>query len=96
MLVGNPAEYTMRADDPRVLTGQTHRAYLKIAEGCNRELQFLRDSLVSRQAAVAADRGPRARGGALAAAGVVELNLISQDTVAYGRDLESAKRWPSS
>jgi len=25
MLVGNPAQYTMRADDPRVLTGETHR-----------------------------------------------------------------------
>lgn len=87
MLVGNPAQYTMRADDPRVLTGQTHRAYVKIAEGCNRECSFC---------AIPSFRGKqRSRPVAdlvreaelLAAGGVVELNLISQDTIAYGRDL---------
>jgi len=87
MLVGNPAEYTMRASDPRVLSGQTHRAYVKIAEGCNRECSFC---------AIPSFRGKqRSRtivdlvreAGILAAAGVVELNLISQDTIAYGRDL---------
>ena len=87
MLVGNPAQYTMRADDPRVLSGQTHRAYVKIAEGCNRECSFC---------AIPSFRGKqRSRSISdlvreaelLAAAGVVELNLISQDTIAYGRDL---------
>jgi ribosomal protein S12 methylthiotransferase len=87
MLVGNPAQYTMRADDPRVLTGETHRAYVKIAEGCNRECSFC---------AIPSFRGKqRSRSitdlvreaELLAAAGVVELNLISQDTIAYGRDL---------
>ncbi len=87
MLVGNPAQYTMRASDPRVLTGQTHRAYMKIAEGCNRECSFC---------AIPSFRGKqRSRtiedllreAAILAAAGVVELNLISQDTIAYGRDL---------
>lgn len=87
MLVGNPAQYTMRATDPRVLTGETHRAYVKIAEGCNRECSFC---------AIPSFRGKqRSRSiqdlvreaGILAAAGVVELNLISQDTIAYGRDL---------
>jgi ribosomal protein S12 methylthiotransferase len=87
MLVGNPAQYTMRANDPRLLSGQTHRAYMKIAEGCNRECSFC---------AIPSFRGKqRSRpiedlvreAGILAAAGVVELNLISQDTIAYGRDL---------
>jgi len=86
MLVGHPAEYTMRANDPRVLTGATHRAYVKIAEGCNRECSFC---------AIPSFRGKqRSRPIAdlvreaelLAAAGVLELNLISQDTIAYGRD----------
>ena len=88
MLVGNPAQYTMRADDPRVLTGQTHRAYVKIAEGCNRECSFcaipsFRGKQRSRPIADLVREAER-----LAAAGVVELNLISQDTIAYGRDLE--------
>ena len=88
MLVGNPALYTMRADDPRVLTGETHRAYVKIAEGCNRECSFcaipsFRGKQRSRTIADLVREAER-----LSAAGVVELNLISQDTIAYGRDLE--------
>jgi ribosomal protein S12 methylthiotransferase len=87
MLVGNPAQYTMRADDPRVLTGETHRAYMKIAEGCNRECSFcaipsFRGKQRSRTVADLVREAER-----LFAAGVVELNLISQDTIAYGRDL---------
>ena len=87
MLVGNPAQYTMRADDPRILTGATHRAYVKIAEGCNRECSFcaipsFRGKQRSRTIADLVREAER-----LAATGVVELNLISQDTIAYGRDL---------
>ncbi len=87
MLVGNPAQYTMRADDPRVLTGQTHSAYVKIAEGCNRECSFcaipsFRGKQRSRPIEDLVREAER-----LADMGVVELNLISQDTIAYGRDL---------
>ncbi|TNF64682.1 MAG: 30S ribosomal protein S12 methylthiotransferase RimO, partial [Deltaproteobacteria bacterium] len=87
MLVGNPAQYTMRADDPRVLTGQTHRAYVKIAEGCNRECSFcaIPSFRGKQRSRTIADLVREAE--LLAAAGVVELNLISQDTIAYGRDL---------
>jgi ribosomal protein S12 methylthiotransferase len=87
MLVGNPAHYTMRATDPRVLTGQTHRAYVKIAEGCNRECSFcaIPSFRGKQRSRTIADLVHEA--GILAAAGVVELNLISQDTIAYGRDL---------
>jgi ribosomal protein S12 methylthiotransferase len=89
MLVGNPAEYTMRADDPRVLSGHAHRAYVKIAEGCNRECSFcaipsFRGKQRSRSIADLVREAEQ-----LAQAGVVELNLISQDTIAYGRDLPS-------
>jgi len=92
MLVGNPADYTMRADDPRVLSGQTHRAYVKIAEGCNRECSFCAiPSFRGRQRSrPIADLVREAE--ALADAGVVELNLISQDTIAYGRDLPQRDR----
>jgi len=87
MLVGNPAHYTMRADDPRILTGETHRAFVKIAEGCNRRCSFcaipsFRGTQRSRPLDDLVREAER-----LAAGGVVELNLISQDTIAYGRDL---------
>jgi len=87
MLVGNPAQYTMRANDPRVLSGETHRAYMKIAEGCNRECSFCAiPSFRGKQRSRTIEDLVR-EAGILAAAGVVELNLISQDTIAYGRDL---------
>jgi ribosomal protein S12 methylthiotransferase len=87
LMVGNPAAWTVRATDPRRLTQRRHSAYVKIAEGCNRTCSFC---------AIPAIRGKqRSRPladvvrevEALAAQGVVEANLVSQDTVAYGRDL---------
>lgn len=87
MLVGNPARYTMRADDPRTLSGPTHSAYVKIAEGCNRTCSFCAiPSFRGRQRSRPIDDLVR-EAERLAEAGVVELNLISQDTIAYGRDL---------
>lgn len=88
MLVGNPAEYTMRAEDPRALSQFGHSAYLKIAEGCNRQCAFcaipgFRGKQRSRPIADLVREAER-----LVDAGVVELNLISQDTISYGRDRE--------
>jgi ribosomal protein S12 methylthiotransferase len=64
-----------------------HYAYLKISEGCNNRCSFciipaLRGRLVSR----ALDDVMR-EAEALAAAGVKELLVISQDTSAYGSDI---------
>ena len=86
MLVGNPADFTMQATDPRHLTDRTHSAYVKIAEGCNRSCSFcaipsFRGKQRSRSIADLVAEAER-----LAAMGTVELNLISQDTIAYGRD----------
>ena len=87
MLVGNPADYTMRSADPRVLTQAGHSAYMKIAEGCNRSCSFC---------AIPSFRGKqRSRNiedlvreaEQLVDLGVRELCLISQDTIAWGRDL---------
>ena len=67
-----------------------HYAYLKISEGCNNRCSFciipkLRGDLVSRPAADVLREAER-----LAAAGVKELLVISQDTSAYGVDLKYA------
>ena len=40
MLVHDPAYYTQRASDPRVLSQSHHSAYVKIAEGCNCTCSF--------------------------------------------------------
>ncbi|MFZ0559949.1 MAG: 30S ribosomal protein S12 methylthiotransferase RimO [Methylovirgula sp.] len=68
-----------------------HYAYLKISEGCNNRCSFciiprLRGKLASRPAAEVLREAET-----LAAAGVKELLVISQDTGAYGLDLAYAQ-----
>jgi ribosomal protein S12 methylthiotransferase len=92
ILVGNPADWLVRASDPRVLTQSRASAWLKIAEGCNRTCAFcvipqIRGGQRSRAADDVVAEAER-----LVAGGAIELNLVSQDTVAYGRDLPRADR----
>ncbi len=87
LLVGQPSDWVVSAEDPRVLSTRGASAYVKIAEGCNRSCSFcvipsLRGKQRSRSPEDVVREVER-----LAAAGVVEINLVSQDTVAYGRDL---------
>ncbi len=94
MLVGNPADWTVRASDPRRVSTQSFSAYVKIAEGCNRSCSFciipaLRGKQRSRPIADVVEEATR-----LASAGVVEVNLVSQDTIAYGRDRDGGERLP--
>ncbi len=88
MLVGNPADFLTSAAAPRRLSTPKGHAYVKIAEGCNRTCAFcvipeLRGKQRSRAVA-----DVRREVEALAADGDREVNLVSQDTIAYGRDLE--------
>jgi ribosomal protein S12 methylthiotransferase len=92
MLVGNPAKWTLRASDPRRLSTGEPSAYVKIAEGCNRSCSFcaipgIRGKQRSRAIQDVVEEAQR-----LAEHGVVELNLVSQDTIAYGRDREERPR----
>ncbi len=88
LMVGNPADYTIRATDPRRLTQRAHSAYVKIAEGCNRTCSFCAiPGIRGKQRSRPVDDVVREVEG-LVARGVVEANLVSQDTIAYGRDLD--------
>ncbi len=87
MLVGNPADWVVAASSPRALSTPGGSAYVKIAEGCNRTCSFcvipqMRGLQRSRAVADVVEEVHR-----LVAQGVREVNLISQDTIAYGRDL---------
>ncbi len=89
MLVGNPADWVVAASDPRRISTRGASAYVKLAEGCNRKCAFcviphLRGKQRSREADDIVREVER-----LADAGVLEVNLVSQDTVAYGRDLDA-------
>lgn len=92
MLVGNPADWVIRASDPRVVTGNRASAYVKIAEGCNRSCAFctipqFRGKQRSRPVSDVVREVEQ-----LVAQGVREVNLISQDTIAYGRDHSKEER----
>jgi len=78
--------YLYDADTPRLLATPKHYAYLKIAEGCDYKCAFciiptLRGKYRSRPSDSIATEAR-----ALAARGVKELLLISQDTTFYGID----------
>ena len=88
--VGNPANWVIQATDPRTLSTRGASAYLKIAEGCNRNCGFcvipqIRGKQRSRSVDDIVLEAEH-----LAASGVLELNLVSQDTIAYGRDEKGA------
>jgi len=89
VLVGNPADWLIRASDPRMLSTPSGSAYVKIAEGCNRTCSFcvipkLRGIQRSRPVQDVVTEVEQ-----LVEQGVREVNLISQDTIAYGRDLSA-------
>jgi ribosomal protein S12 methylthiotransferase len=74
-------------DAPRLRVGDFFTSYLKISEGCNHKCAFC---------IIPKIRGPHesrpledvvAEANSLVAQGVRELNLIAQDSTAYGRDL---------
>lgn len=92
MLVGNPAQWVVRAADPRTVSTGRASAYVKIAEGCNRSCSFcVIPDLRGKQRSRSVDDVVR-EVESLAAQGVFEINLVSQDTVAYGRDLPKDER----
>jgi ribosomal protein S12 methylthiotransferase len=82
-----PPPYLYDELTPRLRIGKQHSAYVKIAEGCNRNCAFcaiplMRGKQRSRPVESIVEEARR-----LAAEGVKEINLISQDTVNYGVDL---------
>jgi ribosomal protein S12 methylthiotransferase len=89
LYVGNPADWVMGIGDPRRLSTRGASAYVKIAEGCSRQCSFcvipgLRGKQRSRSIEDVVQEVQK-----LASAGVLEVNLVSQDTVSYGRDRNS-------
>ncbi|MSO50368.1 MAG: 30S ribosomal protein S12 methylthiotransferase RimO [Acidobacteria bacterium] len=92
-VMGSPKEhpgahitYLYGSDTPRVLTTPSHFAYVKIAEGCDYTCAFciiptLRGKYRSREVDAVVREAEQ-----LAAQGVKELLLISQDTTFFGID----------
>jgi len=76
-------------DRVRLRIGPAHWAYLRISEGCNHRCSFctipaIRGPFRSKPPAAVLEEATE-----LVTSGAVELNLIGQDTTAYGGDLEA-------
>ncbi len=85
--VSQTPSYIYDHESPRIYTGGTHSAYVKIAEGCDRPCSFC---------IIPKLRGPQrsrsipsivAEARSLAGKGAREINLIAQDLTRYGADL---------
>jgi ribosomal protein S12 methylthiotransferase len=82
-----PPGYLYDAATPRLLTARVPYAYVKIAEGCDMGCTFcaIPQFRGRHRSRPAADIAAEVEG--LAARGIQEAILVSQDTLAYGRDL---------
>lgn len=92
--LGDPP-YLYEADTPRLLSTPGHYAYIKVAEGCSYRCAFcsipsMRGDQRSRPIESIVQEAHN-----LAAQGVKEVILISQNTTAYGRDLYGKAALPS-
>jgi ribosomal protein S12 methylthiotransferase len=92
VLVGNPADYSFRVSDPRLPSRAAHSVYVKIAEGCSRRCSFciipsMRGTQRSRPLEDIVAEVEQ-----LTERGAQEINLVSQDTISYGRDLDGDRR----
>ena len=86
-LIGKP-RYLYDHHTPRIITNAPHSAYVKIAEGCSHHCTFcvipqLRGRYRSREL-----DSVRREVEHLVACGVVEINIVAQDSTAYGVDRE--------
>jgi len=75
-------------DRCRLLITPGHWAYLRISEGCSRRCSFCTIPAIRGRFRSKPQDAVLTEAAELVAAGVVELNVIAQDTTCYGRDLK--------
>ena len=75
------------ATTPRLRTTPDYTAYVKIAEGCNNRCSFCSIPLIRGRQISRPIEDIKLEVEKLAAQGVKEINLIAQDTTAYGTDI---------
>jgi ribosomal protein S12 methylthiotransferase len=80
--------HAVNDDRARLLIGPSHSAYLRISEGCDHKCSFCTIPAIRGHFRSKPLEMILAEAAELAEAGVVELNIIAQDTSYYGRDLK--------
>lgn len=87
-----PKTYLKWLDRPRMRIGAVHSAYLKIGEGCSNNCAYCSIPLIRGQRASRPMAAILKEARDLAGSGAKELNLIAQDTTAYGMDFAGEPR----
>ena len=87
MYWSGPAKYVPDFSAPRLRLTPRHTAYVKIAEGCNHPCAFCSIPRIRGRYRSRPREDVLAEIRALVAADCREINIISQDTTFYGRDL---------
>jgi ribosomal protein S12 methylthiotransferase len=80
--------HTISDDRTRLLITPPHWTYLRISEGCNRRCSFCTIPAIRGRFRSKPKELVLSEAAELVSAGVVELNIIGQDTTYYGRDLK--------
>ena len=80
-------EIIYNSKTPRIRTTPTYSAYVKIAEGCNNRCAFCSIPLIRGRQISRTIEDIHAEVERLVSQGVKEINLIAQDTTAYGTDI---------
>jgi len=82
-------------DRARLLIGPSHWAYLRISEGCNHRCSFCTVPAIRGRFRSKPQQLVLAEAAELVSAGVVELNIIAQDTTNWGCDLKIKNALPT-
>jgi len=82
-------------DRCRLLITPQHWAYLRISEGCNHNCSFCTIPAIRGRFRSKPMELVLAEARELVSAGVIELNIIAQDTTSYGRDLKIQNGLPA-
>ena len=94
VILAGESEIIYDARMPRILATPGYTAYLKIAEGCDNRCSFCAIPMIRGRYRSRPVEDIVAEAKALAAQGAKELNLVAQDTTAYGKDIYGKAELP--
>ena len=84
----NGTHFLQKRDTPRLITEGQTSVYIKIADGCSRKCAFCAIPGIRGRAGSRSIKNIVNEAIKLVAGGALEINLVSQDTGAYGMDLK--------
>ena len=87
--VGSPGHFLQHPKTPRFLNPDAASAYVKISDGCSRKCAFCIIPQIRGAASSRPVKDIVAEVKKMTSVGVREINLVAQDTSAYGRDLNN-------